>query len=226
MKPSLAIAYAVKRKAKKMADGGPVKSDPNKGWTKKEKGDFEKGATDSGWKPDQWLANAKSAFKAAGGLVDDEDMAREMDPIPPMTGEDEDELIALQQYLSPKKQGAFMAHGGMMDPKVIAIKIMGKKMAEGGEASLKEKMAKMGEGFNKSLDEGVVEKFKKNILGKKMADGGEVSQDNKGAEDHPDNDWLSDEEQSAYWNPNQADLHEEDAKERRKAMLKKIFRGV
>lgn len=55
---------------------------------------------------------------------------------------------------------------------------------------------------------------------------GDESIDNFGYEDHPDNDFLADEEQTPYFNPNQADLREPDAKERRKSMISNIMRGL
>lgn len=228
-KHSLAIAYAIKRKAKKMADGGRV-PEPDK---KKAK-EMQDGATKSGWQPKEWLANAKSAWKAEGGLVEDEDMAREID-LPPMFGEDKEEQIAKHQWLPLEKQGAFMSKGGMADPKIIAIKIMGKKMAEGGKAGpskddFNDKMGEISKGFDKGLNEGVIAKFKKNILGKGKAEGGMIDEDesldNQHSDDHPDNDWLSGEEDSSYWNPNQADLKEGDAKARRKAMIASIMRKI
>lgn len=72
MKDSLAIAYAVKRRnqVKKMADGGQVKDDvpePNK----KSAEEMQKGATESGFQPKQWMKNLKEGLAMyKGGEVE------------------------------------------------------------------------------------------------------------------------------------------------------------
>src|SRR5882724_7701939 len=57
---------AVSEEAIKMAEGGSPAIDQNKAKS------IQKGATESGWQPDKWKANAKSALALAdGGKVAD-----------------------------------------------------------------------------------------------------------------------------------------------------------
>lgn len=76
---ALAIAYSMKRRAKKMAQGGVVKDDvpePNQ----KAAEEFQKGATESGFQPAKWVQNIKEGLGlddkkepqhySKGGMVD------------------------------------------------------------------------------------------------------------------------------------------------------------
>lgn len=97
MKQSLAIAYNMRRRAggKKMADGGQADSTSMTDTEKKNAAAIQKGATQSGMQPGQWIKNIKDSVNMAdGGMVDEEDMARGHDKIRGEQTVQDDEMLA------------------------------------------------------------------------------------------------------------------------------------
>lgn len=106
-----------------------------------------------------------------------------------------------------------LAMGGMIHPKRIASMI---RMGRVGTP-------KMGPRYY--AEGGAVPPTSEDMDWRDRPEGGD-SIDNFHAETHTDNDWLSGEEQSPYFHPNQADLYEENTKARRKGTLSNIMRGL
>lgn len=104
---------------------------------------------------------------------------------------------------------AKMAKGGMFDSMNVARDIRSKGMSMKGGVHAK-RFAEGGMAEAESTD--------------RPEDGESI--DNFRSEMHPDNDFLSGEEDSPYFNPNQADLREPDAKARRSMMMERVMRNL
>lgn len=126
---NLAIAYSVKRQAKrkKMADGGMVKP----GTPSTSKGISYVNKPDSGY--------GGIIFKAEGGMVDEEELMSELPP-KKYPGMSEDRGPAKGQYMADH-----FAEGGMIDQ----IRARRKMMAEGGMVDLNENAMERPESFDK-----------------------------------------------------------------------------
>lgn len=230
-KQALAIAYAIKRRAsKKMAQGGQVQAPPPP--PKEDHTNPSLGQVLDSESQKKVAQSMKSAFgMAKGGEVPKEDMSRGHDP---MHGEETDESEDTHPMMEPEHSAEDMvyeeyelplheqAHGQLPQPKEPR-----EYLAKGGE---------IGNSMHMGMHPHTIAK---SIMMKRMAKGGSVesenwmdrpedgdSIDNFHSESHPDNDFLSDEEDTEYFNPNQADLREPDAKEHRKSMLSGIMRNL
>lgn len=121
---------------------------------------------------------------------------------------EEQEMFAKGGYadanLGPYEQGGFYAKGGMHHPKMIAMMVARKKMAMGGYAD--------GGGVTDT----------ETTWSDRPEDGDSI--DNFKPERHPNNDFLSDEEQSSYKHLNDMDTGE--MREHRKGKIAEIMRTL
>lgn len=210
MNQSLAIAYAVKRRAqekKKMAEGGMV-DDENRG-----RGYFKphEGAQMGGHNESLHPMDEPAGLTETSSLPD--------------------------EAISEERQDAFFAHGGLASPKHMAMKIMAKrKMANGGPVLDPEKQKQVMAGMNRAFgnapeakappspqsansdydfspEEKAKMKAKRDALS--YADGGIV--DNEVPPPGGVTDFLSDEEQDPY---------PEDPRMKRKRTISNIMRDL